>query len=160
MKARYRLLAQRIRDEVTEIERTVAAVLRHWQRFHVAGADQDAYLNSVAFNLHSFYSGIERILELVAQEMDGGTLGGEAWHSELLQQITLDVPTVRPPVLTRESADWLDEYRKFRHRVRNIYATNLVPERMRSLVDALPTGWQHVRGDLLVFADFLEQVAS
>jgi len=160
VKALYRLLAQRIRDEVTELERTIAAVLRHWQRFQSAGVDQDAYLNSVAFNLHSFYTGVERILALVAQEIDGGTLGGEAWHAELLQQMVLDVPTVRPPVLSRENANWLDEYRKFRHRVRNIYATNLLPERMQSLVEDLPTGWLRLREDLLAFAGFLEQLMS
>ena len=37
--------------------------------------DQDAYLNSVALNLHSFYSGLERIFELIAQELDGGVRG-------------------------------------------------------------------------------------
>lgn len=39
--------------------------------------DQDAYLNSVALNLHCFYSALERIFELIALELDGGTLGGE-----------------------------------------------------------------------------------
>lgn len=140
MNAPYHLLAQRIRDEVAEMERTVDAVSRHWRRFQKARIGQDAYLNSVALNLHSFYSGIERVLELIALELDGGALGGEAWHAELLRQMVLDVPQVRPPVLSQESSVWLDEYRKFRHRVRNIYATNLVPDRMKALVQGLPAG--------------------
>jgi hypothetical protein len=41
--------------------------------------------------------------------------------------MSLDVPDVRPPVLQTETAARLDEYRKFRHRIRNIYATNLDP---------------------------------
>ena len=95
MKTRYHLLAQRIRDEVAEIGRTLDAVSRHWQRFQKARVDQDAYLNSVALNLHGFYSGVERVLELIALELDSGTLGGEAWHAELLQQMMLAVPKVR-----------------------------------------------------------------
>ncbi|MBI5649281.1 MAG: hypothetical protein HZC40_02360 [Chloroflexi bacterium] len=58
MKPRFRILAQRIHDEIEEIERTVAAVARHWRRFQKARADQDAFLNSVALNLHSFYSDV------------------------------------------------------------------------------------------------------
>jgi hypothetical protein len=157
---RYRLLAQRIRDEAAEIDQTISAVSRHWKQFKKVRVDQDAYLNSVALNLHSFYSGVERILELVAVEIDGGALGGEAWHAELLRQMTLNVPKVRPPVLNQKSGAWLDEYRKFRHRVRNIYATNLVPDRMKPLVQDLPTGWRRVRHELVAFADFLEELAK
>ena len=58
MKTRYRLMAQRIRDEAAEIERTIDAVSRHWRRFQKAKVDQDAYLNSVALNLHGFYIGL------------------------------------------------------------------------------------------------------
>jgi hypothetical protein len=156
----YRLLAQRIRDELAEIEQTIAAVPRHWRRFQKARVDEDAFLNSVALNLHGFYSGVERILELIALEVDGGTLGGEAWHAELLRQMTRAVSKVRPAVLSPRSGDWLDEYRKFRHRVRNIYATNLVPDRMKSLVEDLSPGWRRVREELLTFTAFLESVAE
>ena len=114
MMARYQTLAQRIRTEIEEIERTQATIQRHWQSARSASVDQDAYLNSVALNLHSWYSGLERIFELIAIELDGGTLGGETWHTELLRQMTLDLPEVRPPVIQKETADRLDEYRKFR----------------------------------------------
>jgi len=33
--------------------------------------DQDAFLNSVALNLQSFYNGLVRVMEWVALEMDG-----------------------------------------------------------------------------------------
>ena len=130
MIARYQVLSRRIELELGELERSQAAAQRHWQTARTTAIDQDAYLNSVALNLHGFYSGLERIFELIAQELDGGVVGGDAWHTELLRQMALDVPDVRPPVLQMVTADQLDEYRKFRHRIRNIYATNLDPERM------------------------------
>ncbi|MFN8455256.1 MAG: antitoxin [Anaerolineae bacterium] len=157
---RRQALAQRIRLEVDELERTVSAVLRHWQRAQSSAEDQDAFLNSVALNLHSFYNGLERVMELLAVEMDGGTLGGESWHTELLRQMTLDLPSVRPAVLSTETAEWLDEYRKFRHRVRNIYATHLSPDRMEYLVESLPAAWQRVRAEILTFADFLNRLEN
>jgi uncharacterized protein (UPF0261 family) len=120
MSAPYRALAQRIRLELDSLERTVAAIGRHWQQAKISGHDQDAYLNSVALNLHSFYSGLERVMELVAIEIDGGTLGGEAWPVELLRQMAMEVPSVRPAMVSSSTIEELDEYRRFRHLVRNI----------------------------------------
>src|SRR3990172_3549779 len=117
MIVRYQILVQRIQMEVEELERTQAAIQRHWQSARTTVSDQDAYLNSVALNLHSWYSGLERIFELIAVEIDGGALGGDAWHSELLRQMTLDLAETRPPVIQKETIAQLDEYRKFRHRI-------------------------------------------
>jgi len=47
-----------------------------------------------------------------SQELDGGVVGGDAWHTELLRQMALDVPDVRTPVLQVATADELDECRK------------------------------------------------
>lgn len=157
---RRQALAQRIRLEVDELERTVSAVLRHWQRAQSSVEDQDAFLNSVALNLHSFYNGLERVMELLAVEMDGGTLGGETWHTEPLRQMTLELPSVRPAVLSTETAEGLDEYRKFRYRVRNIYATHLSPDRMEYLVESLPATWQRVQIEILAFANFLDRLEN
>ncbi|MBM4461423.1 MAG: antitoxin [Chloroflexi bacterium] len=160
MIARYRTLARRIQLEVEELERTQAAIQRHWQTAIRTATDQDAYLNSVALNLHSFYSGLERIFELIALELDGGALGGDAWHVELLRQMALDVPEVRPSVLQQDTAARLDEYRKFRHRIRNIYATNLDPDRMAHLVTDLPSLWPQIHRELAAFTTFLRELAG
>ena len=160
MMARYQALAQRIRAEMEDLERTQAIIQRHWHSARSASGDPDAYLNSVALNLHSWYSGLERVFELIALELDGGTLGGEAWHTELLRQMALDLPNVRPPVIQRETAMHLDEYRKFRHRIRNIYATSLDPDRMQSLIEALPTLWASVREEIAAFSEFLDSLAG
>jgi hypothetical protein len=158
--ARYQVLSRRIELELEELERTQAAAQRHWQTARTTTIDQDAYLNSVALNLHSFYSGLERIFELIAQELDGGVVGGDAWHTELLRQMALDVPDLRPPAIQAATADQLDEYRKFRHRIRNIYTTNLDPERMAHLVLQLPALWPQIRSELELFAQFLHGLAS
>jgi hypothetical protein len=157
--ARYQALAQSIQDELTELEGVVAAVLRHWHGVQSAPADQDAYLNSVAFNLHSFYSGLERLFELIAIELDGGALGGAGWHSELLRQMTLDLRGTRPPVLHKETAVLLDDYRKFRHLVRHIYAAHLDPKRVELLVIGLPAVWRQLKEDLWNFTRFLQPLS-
>jgi len=79
---RYQVLMRRIELEIEALERTQATIQKHWQSALKTTTDQDAYLNSVALNLHSLYSGLERMFELIAVELDGGVLGGEAWHTE------------------------------------------------------------------------------
>ena len=74
------LLAQRIQDEVDDLERTVRRAQRNWARARTVDVDQDVYIDSVALNLHSFYAGLERLFELIAGQVDGGKLGGAAWH--------------------------------------------------------------------------------
>jgi len=158
MIARYRSLAQRIRTELVDLDRTQDTALRHWQRFRTAASDQDAFLNSVAFALHSLYTDLERLFELVATELDGGALGRDSWHTELLRQMALDLPEIRPPVIQADTARRLDEYRKFRHLVRNVYASNLDAARVERLVDDLPETWGQVRRDLADFSQFLDQL--
>jgi hypothetical protein len=159
MIARYRALRQRIADELAQLERTRDAALRHWRRAQHEPDDPDAYINSVALNLHSLYSGLERIFELIAVELDGGALGGADWHTELLRQMTLDLTPVRPAVITKDTAARLDEHRKFRHRIRNVYAADLDPERMEPLIDGLPALWEAVSAELANFSTFLTNIS-
>ena len=91
-------------------------------------------------------------------ELDGGALGGETWHTELLRQMSLDVPDVRPPVLQAETAARLDEYRKFRHRIRNIYATNLDPIGWLPGYQSPTCGWRST--GIAAFAMFLSDLAE
>lgn len=160
MMVQYVTLAQRIRQEIKDIERVVTAAQRHWQGFQAEADDQDVYLNSVALNLHSFYTGLERVFELIATELDGGTLGkDEAWHVNLLRQMTLELPGVRPAVLRQGTESQLNEYRRFRHLIRNIYTTALDPKRMIHLIDALPQVWQQVGQELAAFNTFLADLS-
>lgn len=155
---RYRVLQMRILEELRELDETAASIESHWQTAMAVAVDQDAYINSVALNLHSFYSGLERIFELVAIELDEGRLGGPDWHSELLRQMSLDLGDARPPVLGKATVAKLDEYRKFRHRIRSIYATHLDPKRMEALVVDLSTVWQQARQELEEFAKLLDRL--
>lgn len=156
----YQLLAQRIREEVTELERSVNRAQRAWQAALGAQVEQDMFVDSAALNLHSFYSGLERLFEYIAHQLDGGPPKGDAWHRELLRRMMTDVPGLRPPVISAATADNLDEFRRFRHVVRNVYAEHLDPERIRLLVEKLPVVWNSLNSQLIAFAAFLEGVSD
>jgi len=114
----------------------------------------------VALNLHSFYSGLERLFELIARHVDRTLPAGKTWHRDLLQQMAHEVADVRPAVIGQESALVLDEFRRFRHLVRNVYTMNLVPDKMAGVMSALPGLWPKLRAELLAFAEFLEDLAQ
>ncbi len=159
MIARYNSLAQRVRTEVAELDRTQGTIVHHWERFQASTSDQDAFLSSVALGLHNLYAGLERVFELIAAELDGGVLGSDSWHTDLLRQMSLNLPSIRLPVLQPGTARRLDEYRKFRHLVQDAYAFNLDPARVGHLVDDLPDLWRQLRLELVDFSQFLERRA-
>jgi hypothetical protein len=52
-------LAQRIRDEMPELERLIHRAQVGWR--HLQESGDDLYLDSIALNLHGFYGGLERL---------------------------------------------------------------------------------------------------
>ena len=78
----------------------------------------------------------------------------------LLEQMVAEVPSVRPAVIREETRQMLDEYRGFRHIVRNVYAFRFDLVKIQKLVQEAPTVLSQVRAELLAFADFLDQQAQ
>jgi len=120
--------------------------------------DQDVYLDSVALNLHSFYSGVEKLFQLIATHLDNNLPTSKNWHQELLEKMSLDVSDIRPAVIHPDRINDLDEFRRFRHVVRNVYATNLLPHRVSGLLQILPELWDQLRVELIAFINFLEHL--
>jgi hypothetical protein len=98
--------------------------------------DKD-YLGSVALNLQSFYTAVERILVAIAKEIDTTIPQEENWHQALLQQMAIEIPETRPAVLAIETYQALDEFRRFRHVVRSNYAHQLDPDKVQALARKL-----------------------
>jgi hypothetical protein len=158
MMAPFRELIERLRGEVDELDVVVQRALRAWQKAQHHSSEQEFYLDSVALNLHGFYAGVERLFELIARRIDQKLPSGEAWHRDLLRQMAQDLPDIRPAAISQESAIVLDNFRRFRHLVQNIYVINLQADKMTDLTTALPALWDKLRGELLAFADFLEDI--
>jgi hypothetical protein len=148
-------LAIRIRAELEE----VGQLVERTQRLLAKAQNDDDYYDGVALNLHSFYTAIERILEDIAREVDGAVPSGPQWHRDLLSQLSIEFPSIRPAVLQHSSRACLDEYRGLRHVIRNVYTFNLNPARLRALVAMLPTCHTDLVTDLEIFCCFLESSA-
>ena len=147
-------LAVRIRGYLADLEKvTNRAILLSTKAIT---SDDDGYWDGVALNLHGFYSGVERIFEDIARTVDGNIPSGPDWHIGILVQMSTEVSELRPPVISSDLRYMLDEYRGFRHVVRNVYAFNFRPSRLKELVDTLPVCFSSFKQDLLAFTVFLE----
>jgi len=147
-------LAMRIRNELSEIERTLKRATEGVKRAKQTG--DDYYLDGVALNLHSFYSGIERIFELIATNVDDMLPEGENWHKILLKQMAEEMTEIRPAVISDSVRLGFDEYRGFRHIVRNVYTYKFDSARIEKLTEKAGPLFARLRAELLAFADFLE----
>jgi len=156
----YVVLAGRIRNELVDVERLINRANRAVNAARGNWQDSDLFIDSASLNLEDAYSGFERVFRMVAAIVDGTVPSSVEWHRELLKQMGLDVPTTRPPVLSADSIQRLDEYLRFRHVVRNVYTFSFDPERIGRLVKELETLFSQVRDELLAFAAFLETVGN
>ena len=141
-------------SDLSEITETIDRIEIGWK--HVEQSGNDFYLDSVALNLHSFYTAVEKIFELIATTIDQEKPQGENWHRELLRQMAIEVSLVRPAVISKETRNILDEYRGFRNIVRNVYSLNLSAARIEPLVVNLRDSFNNVERELEDFLSFLD----
>lgn len=160
MTSPFQTLIDRIRGEIADLDLVVRRASEVWHLAHQETDDQAIYIDSVALNLHSIYSGLERLFELIARQVDRHLPEGANWHHDLLIQMANDIPDARPAVISEETADALDEFRRFRHLVRNVYTIHLDPQKMQPLLENLPVLWTQVQAELLVMADYLEELSN
>jgi len=157
---RYSVVAGRIYQELSNLERVVNRIERALTYVRQRPEDLDFYIDSIALNLHDFYAGLERLFEQIATKIDDSLPTGSNWHQDLLRQMGDSLPQLRPHVLGPETMKLLDEYLRFRHVVRNIYTFEFDPERIERLGKRLQPAFFRARQDLLAFAHFLEQLTQ
>lgn len=149
-------LAARIKVYLLELDRVVERAISITEKAVASG--DDGFWDGVALNLHGYYSGVERIFEDIARTIDESVPSTPDWHQSLLIQMTGKNSDLRPAVISSELRDTLDEYRGFRHVVRNVYAYNFRPARLKELVDNLGKCHSMLKDEFDRFCSFLEEL--
>lgn len=111
--------------------------------------------SGVAKALHDAYSGYEKIFEEIADEVDGGKPGGDAWHRKLLSQMRQPT-SVRPAVLPPDLFDEIDDLRGFRHVFRASYGGDLRTDEIMRKFSRLAEVHQKLLRSLQELADHLD----
>ena len=146
-------LQERIEQELGKMQRSVERALRIVPKLKSV-TDEDileALVSDSAMNMQSFYTGAERILYMIARDIDQSIPSGESWHQQLVEQMTGEIPAVRAAVLSVATAEQLDEFRRFRHVVRSVYAFDLDEEKVLPLISSLSLCYRPFARDVLQF---------
>lgn len=156
--AKLRLLVAEVRAERSRIDRTVVELTAA-----VGAIDRPdstrLHLYGAAALLETFYSGVEKALMRIAGATDSVPDGG-GWHRRLLEDATLDLPQIRPPVLSESTVRMLDPYLAFRHRFRNLYLFDLDARLVLPLLMDAPAAWAAAAEDMAAFAAHLDALAG
>ena len=108
-------------------------------------------LSAISSGIEHSYSGMEQAFKAIAVEVDGSVPTGEDWHARLCGLMFTPVPGRRPPVLPEALRADLDDLRAFRHRVRNLYGSELIDSLVAEKAARAAAIVRKVRGAIRAF---------
>jgi hypothetical protein len=142
-----------VEDIETEIKRIERLIENYAPLLKKAKTEKPNFvqLGSLAMLLHSFYNGLENVFIRIAKEIDGKMPKGEAWHSQLLEQMTRPTGKRTQTVLSNDTYRDLEEYLGFRHFSRHAYAFDLDWQLMKDLVRRIEDVKEKTMGEIKSF---------
>ncbi len=148
------VLIAEIKDEITKLRRLQDKL----EKLPKIDPQKEEIVESAALKLHNFYTGCERIFQLIAREVNGGIPEGYDWHKRLLTQMSLEIEGVRLKVISQQTGQDLEPLLAFRHIVRSIYGYELDAGRVSLLVKKAISLYPTLQAEIEKFCDFLHQL--
>ncbi|MHB8076545.1 ribonuclease toxin HepT-like protein [Desulfosporosinus fructosivorans] len=142
---------QRIARDISNIVRVLEA-----EKGSVRGSD----LMACAGYLHHYFTACESIFERISRAFDGGLVQDGDYHRELLRSMTLEIPDLRPKIISKDLAEELDEYRRFRHMFRHAYGSELRWRKMEPLAMGVETLTLNLLKELSEFLRFIDKLSD
>lgn len=153
-------LIAEIEAELKQLARLRESILDTERKKKERTEDKDIYEESEALKLHNFYTACEHIFEEITTTLNAEIPQNAGWHKRLLRLMTLEIPGVRPAVVSTELYNKLEEYLRFRHVIRNIYAFELDSIKLQALIDSFEDVYNHFIKDIHSFIAFLRSLAE
>lgn len=161
MTVKYLVLTEELRKELQALAEVAAQIATGLADYGAADDDNKDYIvDSLALSLQSFYTGCENIFRRIAMYVDGELPTGERWHSDLLEQMSIALPNVRPQVITENLRQELKEFLGFRHAIRNIYIFDIAIEPVITLASTVSDFFAKFKAQIDHFCLFLSNVGN
>jgi hypothetical protein len=154
---RLSVLRAEVQGQLNKIEQVFATLEGRASEW---APDDVATVESVAYQVHNFYSAIEDLMKIVAKAFENSIADLSQWHTQLLNRMTLEIEGVRPALLTTETATLLDELRAFRHLFRHAYGATLDFYRVEQNVVKARQARPLLLRDVQAFLDVLKKSES
>lgn len=113
-------------------------------------------VRAIAGIVNDYYTCIERILSVTARTIDNYMPADESWHIELIEQMSNDIPGVRPNVISSNNVELLKDLRSYRHVFRGKYGFNLDINKLFDILQYLPRLSISFRYDIELFLTKIE----
>ena len=110
---------------------------------------------AVGYLLHNLYNALENSFEQISRTFENHVVDVPRWHRELLDKMFLEIPGVRPAVLTDALRPLLHDLRGFRHVFRHGYDFSLDSARLAGLVASWNSRKKELFAALQAFSDRL-----
>jgi len=146
-----------IENDLVEIQEEAVLLANFKSNFNGKNSDslQDFELwggtVAIASGVEKVYTGCERVMKRVAEEIDEAPIKGDAWHATLLKRMANHYPGQRGNLISQETFDALDKVRAFRHRERNSYGTKLNTDIVMQRADECIQAFELFMKDVLQF---------
>ena len=157
--AELREIALDIEVELGQLARLRLEIERVSHLIVTSPALADLLYENQALKLHNFYTGCERIFQIVASELNSALPTGYDWHKRLLERMAI-AHEGRPSFISADTVKLLEKYLAFRHVVRHIYGYELEAERVAQLVEQQGAVWQQFETEARTFIIWLRQTAE
>ena len=129
---RLSLLRAAVNAQKKEIEKIFAKIEERQT------GEGQAYLESLAYQLHNLYCAFEDLFRIVAEYFENRIEERAKYHRELLWRMRLSIEGVRPALLSEANFRSLDSLRAFRHVFRHAYSYGLDSQKVAlAMEDAL-----------------------
>lgn len=155
MKEPIKLLKADIAADEQVIARLYEALAGTWDR-----PDTPEQAIVVGYYLHNLYMGFAHIFERVAEMFENQIADKSQWHAQLLRRMSLDIPEMRPRLISDEAYECLDELRRFRHVFRSAYTIRLDADRLKLAISRARRLRELYPAEFSRFQTFLDQMAQ
>lgn len=126
------VLIQELEGDAREIDRIRVHNRTAWSRLE-AGADDPVDWGALGFTIQTLYGVLENYFLRISKFFENN-LPADRWHRSLVEKMALDIPGVRPALLTDPVyLKQVKEIVRFRHRLRNLYGEDLDPYKTREV---------------------------
>lgn len=112
-----------------------------------------------ALKVQQFYTAFEDLFKQIAKAFENHITDLSFYHKELLLRLNMEIPNIRPRLLTEESFLLLDKIRAFRHFIRHAYDCELLESELRDIQNKLKVNYKFLEKDSLEFRGFVEKLS-
>ncbi len=111
-----------------------------------------------AFKTQQFYTALEDLFKQIAKSFENHMENMGSFHKELLIRMNMEIPSIRPSVISHQSLLLLDKVRSFRHFVRHAYDCELEKNELQLIQTKLRSDFKEVEKNLTCFRKYLQEL--